>query len=298
MNFIARFLLILILSSLCGALTAPWVYNSLVAWGVTSFPFDKVLNRSVLGCLILFLILFRKRLFTLSVEQLGLTRTRGWKQDLLYGILFGTLSLALLNIIFYFFDARLFDNRLFTEKYLKKAVEYGASALFIGTFEEIFFRGFVLQGFLQTQKRWVAVTLSSLFYAVTHFLKPDSFVVEGKASILFSLQSLLKFIEPLADFDDVLPYFFGLFLLGLILAYARLKTGRLYFSIALHGIWVYWIKIDSALIRPTYLGGEHWFFGDGKVINGFCGWFFLLAVLLWIYYFVPLKRNKTVVEMK
>jgi len=292
MKFITRFLFILVVSALLGALTAPWINNFLVQMEWGSFAFDKILNRCVLLWLVVLLILFRKVLFVLSVEQLGLSRSPGWKRDLGYGLLFGTLSLALLYLILYHVDARILDNRMFTPKYMRKTFEYAFAALFIGFFEEIFFRGFVLQGFLQTQKRWVAVAMTSFFYALTHFLSPKDFVVEGKVSILFSLKSLLRFFDPLLYyFDRVLPFFLGLFLLGVILAYARLKTGRLYFSIALHGIWVYWIKIDSGFIRPTYLGGEHWFFGDGKVINGFTGWLFLLVVLVWIHYFVPLKKR-------
>lgn len=296
MSFIPRFLLILLLSALCGAFVAPFAYNFLTQFASLEFPFDKILNRCVLVCLILFLIFFRKKLFTLSAEQLGLSRAPGWKQDLLYGVLFGTLSLALLYVIYYCIDVRILENRMLTEKYIKRTIEYAFSAVFIGAFEEIFFRGFVLVGFLQIQKRWVAVVLSSLFYAVTHFLKPDALILEGKATLLFSFQSVIRFLDPLKNWTEVLPDFLGLFLLGVVLAYARLKTGRLYFSMALHGIWVYWIKIDSGFIRPTYLGGEHWFFGDGKVINGFSGWLFLLSALVWVHYFVPLKRKEVVVK--
>jgi hypothetical protein len=91
--------------------------------------------------------------------------------------------------------------------------------------------------------------------------------------------------------ERVIPYFLGLFLFGIVLAYAYFKTGRLYFSIGLHAILVFWIKIDSGFILPTYLGGEHWFFGDGKIINGIMGWAFLLTVLIWIHYFVPWKKR-------
>ncbi len=292
MSFITRFLLVLVLSAICGALLAPFVYNGFLSFEITSFPFDKVLNRCVLISLVCFLITFRKSLFVLSADEIGLSRTAGWKQDILYGIVFGTLSLAILYFILYHAEARILENRLFTPKYMKRIFEYALAAIFIGSFEEIFFRGCVLQGFLKTQKRWIAVILTSLFYAVTHFLAPEDFVVEGKATILFSLKSLLRFLEPLQNFSALLPDFMGLFLLGVVLAYARLKTGRLYFSMALHGIWVYWIKIDSGFIRPTYLGGEHWFFGDGKVINGFVGWLFLLSALVWIHYFVPLKKRE------
>lgn len=292
MGFIRRFLLVLAASALLGTATAPFIYNLCLDIGWFHFVFEKVLNRCVLAWLILLLILFRKQLFTLSLEQLGMKRTPGWKRDLLYGIFFGTLSLAILYAIFYCLDVRILENRMFTETYVRKTIEYAFSALFIGVFEEILFRGFVFQGFLQTQKKWVAVVLSSLFYAVTHFLKPESFVVEGKVSLVFSFKAMFRFLDPLKHLDSILPEFLGLFLLGVVLAYAVLKTGRLYFSIALHGIWVYWIKIDAGFIRPTYLAGEHWFFGDGKVINGFVGWIFLCTALLWIHYFVPIRKER------
>lgn len=291
MSFIFKFFLLLIASALLGALTAPWVNTLLLKGDWFSFPFDKVLNRCVLAWLILMLILFRKNLFTLSAEQLGISRSPGWKKDLSYGIFFALISFVLLNVILYCVEARILYFQLFTAKYIKRVFEYAASAAFIGVFEEVFFRGFVLQGFLRFQRRWVAVISSSLFYAVTHFLHPKNFVVEGEVSLLFSLKSLLRFLDPLMTPEKIFPYFLGLFLLGMVLAYAYLKTGRLWFSIALHGTWVYLIKMDSGFIRPTYLGGEHWFFGDGKIINGIVGWVFLLTAFLWIHFFVPLKKR-------
>jgi len=296
MKFIWKFLLLLVASAFFGALTAPWVNSLFLKMPSLNFPFEKILNRSVLGWLIVFLIVFRKQLFTLSAAQLGLARSPGWKRDLGYGLFFATLSFVLLNIVFYVVDARILYFQLFTPKYIQKIFEYALAALFIGFFEEVFFRGFVFQGFLQVQKRWLAVVSSSLFYALTHFLKPKDFHVDGEVTLLFSFQSLLRFLDPLSTPERITPYFFGLFLFGVVLAYARLKTGRLYFSMALHGMWVYLIKIDSGIIRPTHLGGEHWFFGDGKIINGITGWIFLLSCLLWIHFFVPLpfKRHSEV----
>lgn len=292
MKLIFRILMALLAAALLGAVVAPWVFTALRGAGWLEIPFDKVLNRCVLAWLIVLLVVFRKSLFAVPLSQVGMARTPGWKGDLAYGLLFGLVSFIALNILFYFLDARDLHLRLHSPKFLRRLLEFGLAASFIGVFEEIFFRGFILQALLQTQRASLAVATSSLFYALTHFLNAGDSPVPEPVTLIYSFQSLLRFLEPLGELEKVLPHFLGLFLLGVVLAAGYLKTGRLYFSIGLHASWVYAIKMDGFFVKPTPLGGEHWFFGDGKIVNGIVGWDFLIFCMLWIYFWVPWRKKK------
>jgi uncharacterized protein len=67
--------------------------------------------------------------------------------------------------------------------------------------EELFFRGFVMTGFLKRYRPWTAIVLSSLLFSVFHLI----------------------------------PYqYFGAFVLGLVMAWLRWRTGSLWPCLLLH----------------------------------------------------------------
>ena len=93
-------------------------------------------------------------------------------------------------------------------------------ALGVGFAEELLFRGWLVDELQQDYRPKVALWSSSAIYALLHFVKPW------------------------AEILRTLPSFPGLFLLGLILGWARqIYHGRLGFAIGLHAglVWGYYV---------------------------------------------------------
>jgi membrane protease YdiL (CAAX protease family) len=88
------------------------------------------------------------------------------------------------------------------------------------------------------------------------------------------------------------PGLFGLFLLGIVLSYAFIRTGSLYLSIGLHAGWVFGIKTIKVYGNYTR-EGLGWLFGstDPKFLSGVATWVGFLMVGL-IVYWLTRKRQR------
>jgi uncharacterized protein len=118
--------------------------------------------------------------------------------------------------------------------------------------EEWVFRGLLLGLWLRFAKPAAACIGTSLVFAFVHFLKPpDGSVIADPAHALAGFELLgkilLHFTEPLFFITD----FATLLVVGLILAWARVRTGALWFSIGLHAGWVAAFKAFNLLYREV-----------------------------------------------
>jgi len=129
--------------------------------------------------------------------------------------------------------------------------------------EEWVFRGILLGLWLRFSKPASACVGTSLVFAFLHFLKPpDGAVIADPTHVLAGFELLgkilLHFTNPLFFVTD----FATLFVVGLILAWARVRTGALWFSIGLHAGWVAAFKgfnllyqgVDGHYLRPWGVG--------------------------------------------
>jgi membrane protease YdiL (CAAX protease family) len=131
-------------------------------------------------------------------------------------------------------------------------------AFFASVIEEVVFRGALLGVFLRAFRPWFAILSLSFLFAAVHFLQPpDGAVVSDPTSARAGFEMLrligLRFLDPQA----MLYEFTSLFLVGLILAYARFKTAALWLPIGLHAGWVFSLKMfNSIALRRTDLPKE------------------------------------------
>lgn len=153
----------------------------------------------------------------------------------------------------------------------QKAVSFGsiigkivAPALGASLMEEWLFRGMLLGLWLRFARPWAACALISIFFSFIHFLKlPDGAEIANPASMLAGFELLGKilyhFTEPLFFITD----FATLFVVGMILAMARVRTRALWFSIGLHAGWIAAFKGFNLLYRPAENHPFHpWGVGD------------------------------------
>ncbi len=139
------------------------------------------------------------------------------------------------------------------------------TAVVVAVLEEILFRGAIF-GTLRSICLWpVALVLSSMFFAILHFFgKPESPPEVGWAT---GVEVLLLMFQGFVDIGQIVPGFFTLTLVGSVLAMAYQRTGNLYFSIGLHGGWIFWLK-SYGLLTHEVPGTGTWLWGTHRMIDG------------------------------
>jgi membrane protease YdiL (CAAX protease family) len=155
-------------------------------------------------------------------------------RDVVAGVLLAAVPLLASTIL-------LIATRIFL---LKNAVSWNAfgavlaAAIVVPFIEELFFRGLFLGILLRSVRPVVAALVTSGFFAIVHFLKAPTRTNEtvtwlsGFHSIA---NSFAQFVDPMM----MLAGFTTLFLIGWILADARLRTRSLFLPIGLHSGWIF-----------------------------------------------------------
>ncbi len=128
-----------------------------------------------------------------------------------------------------------YEPKLSIPSFSKILIKSAPAAVIVAFLEEWLFRGVLLDLWLRYTKPAFAVIGISLLFAFLHFLKPPDGVVIADPTSVFSGfellgKILLHFTDPLFFVTD----FSTLVVVGLILAWARVRTGALWFSIGLH----------------------------------------------------------------
>jgi len=136
------------------------------------------------------------------------------------------------------------------------------TAVMVTLIEEILFRG-CLQGIVQrTRAHFLAFLFVPALYAIVHFLKPpgDAFAqtrITWESGFVQTQLALWQF----TDLKLVTSSFITLFLVGLILAYARQRTRSLWLPIGLHTGWII-AKMGFTKITNVNDHGWPWFGHD------------------------------------
>jgi len=130
--------------------------------------------------------------------------------------------------------------------------------------EEFVFRGLLLGLWLRSSRSLAACIGTSLVFAFLHFLAPpEGYVIADPQAPTAGFALLGAIIFHFADLRFFVTDFATLFLVGLILAWARVRTGGLWFSIGLHAGWVLAFKCASVFYES---GASHflqpWGVGD------------------------------------
>jgi len=138
-------------------------------------------------------------------------------------------------------------------------------AVVVPPLEEWLIRGVLLGMWLKFSRPLVACVGTSLLFAFIHFLTPpDGSVIADPASALAGFELLGKVLLHFTNPQFFITDFATLLLGGMILAWARVRTGALWFSIGLHAGWIAGFKAFNQLYRPA--AGHPW--GIGETFSG------------------------------
>jgi len=175
-----------------------------------------------------------------------------------------------------------------------KVPNYLLSALAIALLEELFFRGVMLRAMLRDWGACRALTISSLIYALLHFLTGTMQIAPGWQPLV-GWNLLRAYLGD--DNGSIVPdlrLVVGLFLLGCILGWLYLRTGSLWAPIGLHWGLVFLSKLAKKLMARSDVYPE-WAFGDTVfMVSGVVAWAALALTLLalpWVTRSGPLARR-------
>ena len=236
----ARLLAYFAATILFGAIVAPllfWAAQGLAARGILTvlakFEFESFFHRALILGALAFLWPFLRWLRVKGRRDLRLEPNPHWLRDATAGFVLSALPVVLCEIF-------LVQRGVYSMKPGQPWDEFLAvlpSAVVVPLIEEPLFRGLFLGVLLRGFRAWPANLISAAIFSIVHFLKaPDETVTtvhwySGFESLAHSFD---QFREPML----VLAGFTTLFVIGVILAHARLRTRSLWAPIGLHTGWV------------------------------------------------------------
>jgi len=251
-------------------------------------PFHRFMDRSFLILALAGIWPLLRALGAKSLRETGLAPLYGQSKRFSGGILLGFISLAVVAIIVLLADGRALVHGVSSAKIVETILSAAATAAVVAVLEEILFRGGVFGG-LRRMFYWpLALGASSLIYALVHFLQRAE--LTGAVAWNSGLALLPRMLAGFLDFHALVPGFFSLTLAGVLLGLAYQRTGNLYFSIGLHAGWIFCLKIFGTFTADIPQAAV-WFWGTGKVLDGWLAFFVLLLTLAVFDYLPGLNRR-------
>ena len=236
-----RFLIYLALSVLLAAAIAPplfWTAQGLAAYNLfrflAGFDFETFFHRALLIALLALLWPLVRSINIRSWRDLALEPNWRWLRDILAGFLLAAIPLLCCGLAL--LVAGVFSLRSSIDWI--DFVQLAGATIAVPIIEETLFRGLVLGILLKSGHRYMSIIVSSALFAIVHFLKaPErtSPVVTWLSGFGSIAHSFYQFANPML----VGAAFTTLFLLGVILADARVRTRSLWLAIGLHGGWIF-----------------------------------------------------------
>ena len=240
---------------LAGALVAPplyWAAQSLATHDgfqfLRQFDFEVFFHRALLIAALLFLWPLLRGARVARFADLGLRRNEGRWRDLGLGLAAALVPLMVCGAILMAVGAYSLRQEVASGPIVRTSV----AAIVVPFIEESFFRGLVLGILLRSERRYLSMFLSSALFSVVHFLKAP----EGTSVIVTWLSGFQSIAHSFAQFSEpmlVLAGFTTLFLIGWVLADARILTASLWLPIGLHSGWILGNGVFSRIARREML---------------------------------------------
>jgi membrane protease YdiL (CAAX protease family) len=248
------------------AVISPWIAIGLTDLGFP-FPFSRVYNR-IFEVLLVVAMIAAWRPFDLGdATEIGLRR-RSWARDLGRGLLVGTAGIAVGLLLSWLGGALVPRLRYDWAKTVGLATAGLLGAVIVAVGEEALFRGVLLRRLSADAGRAAGVLLSTVVYAVVHGLRPGG---PRDAHAWAGVERTLALFVPLGE-PGVLPSIAGLFGFGLLLVFARLRSGGLWLPIGIHAAWVAVFRVGRLVFdirrTPVWLIGPGW----PPLVGGVGGW--------------------------
>ena len=234
-----------------GALLAPilfWSAEALAAHGLLPFlakyDFDTFFHRAILIAALLLLWPLLRASNVRGLADLELSPNPHWGRHVAKGALLSVIPLLLCGALLIAVHVYSFRHVLVWSRLGKTLL----AAIAVPLIEETFFRGIVLGILLRSGRKVLSIVGVSALFAAVHFLKGS----DHETAIVRWTSGFQSIGDALNGFGDpmmVLAAFTTLFLIGCILADARVLTRSLWLPIGLHGGWIFASGAFNGLAR-------------------------------------------------
>lgn len=260
-QFLVTLVLELVLVMVCGG-NQERMYET-AQLPVVSNLLQYVIYLGEIGAILLLFYLIYKRPF----GQMGLVKG-DWLRQLLLGCLYGILMISLVVLVLVVSgSAHITDidfSRIITLKFLMSFIFF----IFVGFFEEILCRGYMMTALKTTRNKWVVVLCPAVIFGLLHALNPNV--------TIFSIINIV--------------------IVGVIFGYLMIKTGRLWAPIGLHITWnffqgtIFGIPVsgtkDFSLMETVFTGKEWFTGGEFGAEGGAVCTVVMLLFLAYVHFFV------------
>src|SRR5207247_563858 len=183
-----------------------------------------------------------------SMADLRLARNPCWGRDVFAGILLSAIPLFCCG-------ALLIALNVYSFRHSFAWARFGnvlAATVTVPFIEETFFRGIVLGVLLKTGRQYMSILATSAIFSVIHFLKaPER--TSTTVTWISGLNSIAHSFEQFGDATMLISAFATLFLIGWIMADARVLTRSLWLPIGLHACWIFGNGTFSRVARQEML---------------------------------------------
>ncbi len=259
-------LLLFLVAPFLAMLISPWIYTFLQGIAVeNSFfdaPFHRVTSRVVL---VIILILLRPAIRLSGLHgkaDYGFPPRFDKRRLMGLGLGLGILSMLLVYLIGTLFGVYVLDIADKTTFYLfRKTLQILIGGLFIGLWEEFFFRGFILGILRKSFGVITAVLLSSFLFSIVHLMRPVDPEIVNHWNAGFQL---FRHLFARAG-DSFLQEAYTLFCMGLVLSTLCIWMKSVYVAIGLHTGWV-WVMMFFRLFTDNQ-NNLVWLYGDNDWIS-------------------------------
>ena len=202
--------------------------------------FGRYFNRSMLiGALICLYPLIRS--LKLKKTDLGLAKNPNRLSELSVGFLLSAGILFIFGIVY--FQMGIFEK---TNSFSFRIVlKFMVSAITVSLIEEYLFRGFLFGAVKRTASNFSTLIFISFFFAIIHFLKPPLNCARLEDGDIHFGTGFWTVGQIFGQFENpifIAKGFATLFVVGLVLGWARIKTSSIWLSIGLHSGWVFCVK--------------------------------------------------------
>lgn len=263
------------------------------------FKFEQIFNRLIMVFTIAAAVIFVLR-EQFKEEGTGFGRefwrkngfdfSAPWQKLFWYGFFCGSLAVGFIIVWEVAFGPRYVRSPILLQDIVERFFKGMLSGVVVGIVEEFFFRGFIFNVLRKKLNLVLAVLLASAFYSLTHFFDNGQIFIPKNPSFGDAFRLSIGYLEPFVNqWHKIYPQFVGLFIFGVILCLAYLRSKSLFLSIGIHAGAVFAIKFQHAFIRKPADDLFYPFYGQSPDYDGSFEWLALvfLGLIIW---FVILPR--------
>lgn len=242
----------LVVTVVAGALIAPalfWSARFVAAHGffpfLNKYGFETFFHRAVLICAAVLLWPFLRFSGVGKMADLGLKPNPRWGSHIAAGAALSAVPLLCCGALLIAFQIYSFRHVIAWPRLGKML----AATVAVPLIEETFFRGVMLGVLIRSGRKYLPVIAVSAIFAAIHFLKgqpeQSGAIVTWASGFASMMRVLGQSMEPAL----LASAFATLFVLGWVLADARLLTRSLWLPIGLHAGWIFGAGLFGLVAR-------------------------------------------------